>query len=216
MIDGSGQLFEYISKNIHKYNLDDNYYIYVEHEKRAQYVSTDFELICSTILKKSSTKTLIYISTTSILDSEEKETDYAQFNLKVEQFIQSNINEYLIIRLPIIIGLNMNGLIEYIYESLVTKKTINVHKNACRYIIDVDDILYYINTNKDKKNQIINFALCDSFTIIEIIDAFSEIIKMPYNFNLINKGTCFQVQPLTNLNPQEYLSQVLNKYYGQK
>ena len=103
-------------------------------------------------------KKLIYFSTCSIVDGSAK-TPYIQHKIGMENLIKSNSNNFLIFRLPIVLGLsnNNNTFFNAISNKILKNETIVVQKNISRYLIDIDDLSnilpFFI---EDYSNMIVN------------------------------------------------------------
>ena len=88
-------------------------------------------------------KKLVYISTYSVNDNSRKNKLYVKNKIKIEKIIKNNNSEYIIIRLPEIIGKskNPNTLTNFFYNNLIKNKPFKVFKNSRRNILDIDDAI---------------------------------------------------------------------------
>merc|ERR1711966_591768 len=85
----------------------------------------------------------VYISTYSVNDNSRKNKLYVKNKIKIEKIIKSNNNDYIIIRLPEIIGKskNPNTLTNFFYNNLIKNKPFKVFKNSRRNLLDIDDAI---------------------------------------------------------------------------
>ena len=105
-----------------------------------------------------SEKKLIYFSTCSIFDGS-KITPYINHKIEIEEKIKKNSENFLIFRLPIVIGIseNKNTFFNSIAKRIIEDGDISIYRNASRYIIDVDDlsnILPSFIDGKDSRKEI--------------------------------------------------------------
>ena len=169
---------------------------------------------------KLNTKQLIYISTYSILDKSRKDKPYVKNKIIIENIIKKSTNEYLIIRLPEIVGgnKNLNTLTNFFYEKINNNKSFLLFKNVRRNILDVDDAInksiilikkYY------KKQKTINLLNKSFYTPEKIVKTFEKILQKKARYKkkkIINNSFNLNDSYFLNFN-KNYLSKVLEKYY---
>ena len=169
---------------------------------------------------KLNTKQLIYISTYSILDKSRKDKPYVKNKIIIENIIKKSTNEYLIIRLPEIVGgnKNLNTLTNFFYEKINNNKSFLLFKNVRRNILDVDDAInksiilikkYY------KKQKTINLLNKSFYTPEKIVKTFEKILqkKALYKKKKLSKNS-FNLRNSYFINSNKnYLIKVLRKYY---
>jgi nucleoside-diphosphate-sugar epimerase len=171
---------------------------------------------------------LVYFSTCSVLDPELKNSKYVSHKLQMESLIEQKSKNYLILRLPQVVGFtkNSNTLTNFIYESMVKDKSINIWKYATRNLIDLDDVVSavnYILENKFFENSVINLASPFLTSPIEIVKIFEKILNKNSQLNIEEKGGSYLIdissvsQIYKDLNlvfNDQYLEKILYKYYG--
>ena len=168
---------------------------------------------------------IIYFSTCSIYDNSLKESMYVQHKLFIEAYIKKNISRYIIYRLPIVVGNNKNPhtLTNFIFNSITNNQIINVHTNACRYLIDIEDVVELVEKTLFCENQIINLNFDNKLSILELIEIFENILKKKAIKKLIIKGSCYDIDnaqlrdliKLTNYQA-DYNYKIIEKYYKMK
>jgi hypothetical protein len=116
-------------------------------------------LLLKTILENKLLK-LLYFS--SILTGVQ-DNRYYQHKLEVEDIVKKNSKDYIIFRVPQIIGKggNKNNLVNYLKQSLISGKEIIIFKNTYRSLIDVIDLVRIVNYCKD-------IVSCDTIYISDI------------------------------------------------
>ena len=124
---------------------------------------------------------IIYISSCSITDPLRNLTPYIKRKIKNENYIKKNFNNYLIIRLPEIIGKNKNRntLVNYFYYNIKNNKSFNLFKNTKRNFIEINDIvniLIEIVSNKIT-NRTINIASNNMTNVKDVVKIFEKILN---------------------------------------
>lgn len=165
----------------------------------------------------------IYFSTCSIYDSSKYNSPYVLHKLHMEEVVKEYAKNYLILRVSNAVGSggNPNLLMNYFYNQINNKKTLNIHRYATRNLIDVEDVrnitLNYIALNK--WNRIINVAYKESYFISEIILAFEIILAKSIEIEIEELGEHYSIDTyeliynFPSLNKNDYLLSLINKYY---
>jgi nucleoside-diphosphate-sugar epimerase len=170
-------------------------------------------------------KKIIYFSTSSICDKELVDSHYINHKLNMENFIAKNFSEYLIYRLPNVIGntKNKNTLINNFADSILKNSTVKLFKNSTRYIIDVDDVVNYVCLTSYLSNSIINLNFNIKYSITEIWNEIQDAIGVRGKSIELDFGKSYNVDNsffinelkennIPELNDQYYLKRILNKY----
>jgi nucleoside-diphosphate-sugar epimerase len=136
----------------------------------------EFDLL-KKVLAENTTKKFIYFSTVSI-DVKKIPTPYTTHKLNMEKYIEENTTNYLILRLPNVVGnsTNPNQLVNYFYNSLINDTPITINKNYIRYLLDVEDI-----------PSIIKFLLIKHSDVNNIVVAFPNKINISYLLHLLEE-----------------------------
>jgi nucleoside-diphosphate-sugar epimerase len=170
-------------------------------------------------------KKFIYFSTCSISDNSII-TPYINHKMMMEDLIKNNHDNYLIFRLPIVIGISNNTktFFNSLKSKIINKEVITVYENITRYIIDVDDLANLLPTliDSNDKNQIINICFNNREFVSDIIHKMEKIIgintnKIYKNDNLPNSDieNLHFVSKLKSINYEfthDYTKKVLEKY----
>jgi nucleoside-diphosphate-sugar epimerase len=170
---------------------------------------------------------IIYFSTCSILDPELRESAYVLHKLAMESYICKESKNYLIFRLPQVVGFsrNKNTLVNFLFEKVSESQSINVWTKATRNLIDIDDIVSvveYILEHKVYINDVINVANPYSVYISEIVSIFEKILNKRAFITSQNRGGNYKIDTSSvnriyadlgiNFN-QKYTEKILKKYY---
>jgi nucleoside-diphosphate-sugar epimerase len=169
---------------------------------------------------KKNKKKLIYISTYSINDNSRNNKLYVKNKIKIEKIIKRNSIEYIVIRLPEIIGKtkNLNTLTNFFYNNIINNKPFRVFKNSRRNLLDIDDAIKncikIIKKNKNK-NKMINLLNKKFNTPLQIVTYLEKILqkKAIYKFS-DNKNNKWKLKHNYFFHSKKnYLIKTLKKYY---
>jgi nucleoside-diphosphate-sugar epimerase len=227
MVIGNGL----VARRFNLYNGDDNLLVFASgvsnsKTKNPEAYNREMKLLKDS-LQQYDNKSLIYFSTCSIYDSQEKESAYVQHKLHIEELIQNRVKQYRIFRVSNLAGIssNPNTVLNFFFHHVKNGINFDLWTKACRNIIDVDHaylIIDYIVKHNIFPNQVINIANPVNHPVKKIIEAIEAFLKIRSNYIEIEKGACFEIdtspiQPIV----QElgirfdagYLNDLLNKYY---
>lgn len=170
---------------------------------------------------------LVYFSTVSIFDPSLSDSPYVLHKLYIEEMISAHFKNYLIIRLPIVVGksTNPNTLTNFLYNCIRSGKSFNLYTNAQRYLIDLDDVVFLTSQllQKVHENCKINLVLDNKTSIQSIVYLLAEIIgRQPY-FNEVPRGSDYDIdntfvkdllgEDYFQIQGSEYIEKLLKKYY---
>lgn len=166
---------------------------------------------------------LIYFSSvlTGIIDN-----DYYRHKLQVEEIIKNNCKNYIIFRIPQIVGFNgnKNNIVNFLKESVKNENEILIYKNVYRSLIDIEDLVNIVLYCIDKTNNSLLFlsgvekisAMELSTKIYGLLHKYPKIKEEtpPLNLNwetendiLINQSIDF-----LQINREGYNDKILKKY----
>ena len=132
----------------------------------------EFDLIK---LNSNTNKKFIYFSTIDI----NNDRKYFLHKKQIEEFISNNFQNYLIFRLPNIIGNggNKNNIFNYFIKNITENNLIKV-QDVYKSLIDIDDILNICQYCMESNNCIINIASIEQIKVIDIINILSEELNI--------------------------------------
>jgi nucleoside-diphosphate-sugar epimerase len=225
----------FIGKSLYKIKKDlikTNYIIYaagISHSKTKSKRNLNKELSSFKIfLKNNLSKKVIYISTADVTNSISNKSLYVKNKIKIEKLIKKRLKNYIILRLPQIIGKskNKNTLVNYFYFNIKNNKPLVLIKNFKRNVLDIADILKLIKIivySKKTKNKVIILSNKYSVQPIDIVKIFEKKLNKIVNFKF--KKIKKQIWPLyyqKNAHyfrkakitfDRNYLLKTINKYY---
>ncbi|MDT0593767.1 aminotransferase class I/II-fold pyridoxal phosphate-dependent enzyme [Glaciecola petra] len=134
----------------------------------------------------------VYFSTCSIADQDRQNTPYVTHKLEVEEFIKRHCSDYLIIRLPAVIGKsNAATTLPFVFaEKIRQGEEFCVWANAVRYPVDIDDVFKITDAfikDISLKNKCLNIASYP-YKVTEIVSIIERIQRKKANFEVIDKG----------------------------
>ena len=146
---------------------------------------------------KQTDKKLIYFGTSSIYDCSRKDTAYVMHKRSIEEYIQKNFNDYLILRLPLVIGKsnNRHTLINYSSNCIVDGNNMRIEADATRYLIDIDDVVEICNLLASRINKsTININFSEKISVLGIVKHMEEALNKKANFKIIPGGSNYNVK----------------------
>jgi len=177
---------------------------------------------------KNNKNKIIYISTADITNNLNNNSRYVLNKIKIETIIKKKFKNYIILRIPQIIGKskNKNTLINFFYNKIKNKKEIKLYSNVKRNILDIADVLKIIKKiliNKKINNKIIVLSNRYYIKPIQIIRIFEKKLNIRANFYYVKspkqKWKLYFKRNLKYFNKaniiftKNYLLKSINKYY---
>lgn len=193
------------------------------------------ELLYKMIVEcKKNNQTLVYFSSAGavygdfdeVKDEESSlfpKTMYGKYKVFFESVIVNSGINYLILRLPNVVGpkQNKNQLFPTLVLQAINRKA-NLFKNAGRDLIDIDDVCNILTKllEKDIKNHIIIVASGHCVSIPDIFDEIQLLSEEKAIINLLNRGDkqAFCTKKLYRLLPEmekfepDYYRHLIQKY----
>lgn len=177
---------------------------------------------------KNNNNKIIYISTADVTNNLSNNSKYVLNKIKIEKIIKKRFENYIILRIPQIIGKskNKNTLINFFYNKIKNKKEIKLYTNVKRNILDITDVLKIIKKiliNKKINNRIIVLSNRYSIKPIQIVRIFEKKLNIKANFyyvkspkqkwNLYFKKNLKYFNKANIVFKKNYLLKSINKYY---
>lgn len=141
---------------------------------------------------------ILYFSTCSIFDPSLQHRQYIRHKFEVEALIEERASQYLILRLPNLVGKtdNPNTFFNFMKNRIKKGEELSVFRNATRYFLDTEDLLFIIprllevlSNYQEKLNVVFN----NNITVLETIEIFRAIHETSFLFTPIDKGTAYDV-----------------------
>lgn len=227
MVVGNGM----VANAFRQYENDDNVIIFasgVSNSKENNYseFEREFKLLKSHITSK---KKIIYFSTCSIFDESISSSRYIQHKKFIENFIQKHCHQYIIFRLPNVVGntKNNNTSFNFFKNKITQGDEIQVQKQATRYIVDIDDIgelLPFFISNPNYKKETINVCFNNKISVQDLVMEMSRVLDKNAIIALCDGGTDYDVNNTEFIHSLEeqgyafnykYNSSIIEKYLRQ-
>jgi nucleoside-diphosphate-sugar epimerase len=227
MVIGNGLL----ARRFESYNNDDRFLIFASGVSNSKTKNPEAYLRETALLQKNieehQDKIIVYFSTCSIYDPDEKNSAYVQHKLNVEAIIQKSVSLYHIFRVSNVAGKssNSNTLLNYFFYHIRNEINFDLWANACRNIIDIEDVFSVADEllkNTTASAQPINIASPFNYPVKDIVAAIESFLKTRSNYVEVNKGSCFEIDLSATQNifrekqkksGDEYLASMLTKYF---
>ena len=188
----------------------------------------EVELVKSYLTKVKHPASFVYFSTISIFDPSKAENAYIRHKLFIEDLIQNSSVNYLILRLPNLVGFskNPNTLTNYFANSIRQNSTIILNAHAIRHLIDVADLSSILHSIKNKFGQdqiIVNVNTNSPLTARKIIAWIEVALKknaiIQKNLETEDLKICNENRFESSLNYQwnineDYHRKLFMKYYS--
>ena len=217
MIVGNGLI-----ANMFKTINSENYLIFASGvsnsmELNEEEFNREFNLIQSHI---NTDKKFIYFSTINLYNDDRK---YFLHKRKIEDFIINNSNNYLIFRLPNIIGNggNNNNIFNYFKINIIEGNLIKV-QDVYRSLIDIEDIKNICEYCMLLDNSIINISEIESIKVLDIINIISDELNVTpvieinlttkTNLEIKNSEIVNEAINYLGLNIKDYTKEIIKKY----
>jgi len=190
-------------------------------EDKEENFNREKKLLRETI-ENNSEKKIVYFSSIFVGF---KETKYYTHKLEMEDLISNTCKNFLIIRLPQVVGEkgNQKNIVNFFTKCLLEGEKTIIFSDSWRAIIDVNDVF---NISKELifncKNKIIKFSNIETVKVIELYKKISEIINKKENFELIdftenipninNSKEVVDIIKKLNITSENYTDKILTKY----
>ena len=171
---------------------------------------------------------IVYISTADINNNLKKKDLYVKNKIIIENLIKKRFKNYIILRLPQIIGNSKNKktLINYFFQSIKKGKKILVYNNVRRNVLDIDDVIKVLKIiifDKKMKRKTITLANKHSFQPLDLIKIlekklnkkanikFAKKVKQRWQINNNTSAILFKKAKVSF--DKNYLYKKINKYF---
>jgi nucleoside-diphosphate-sugar epimerase len=171
---------------------------------------------------------IVYFSTCSVYDKRNINV-YTNHKIKMEKVVQEISRNYLIVRLPILVGIgnNLNNLCPYFFNHIKNGTSFNLCQNAYRNIVDIDDVVKTVSLLLRKNifhNEIVNISNLRKIKVTTIVKIMEHILNKKAQYKLYSQRSYYPVNidkirkviPESMLYKNNYARLILEKYYQSK
>jgi hypothetical protein len=141
-----------------------------------------------TFIDNNSNKKIIYLSSYIARDGTSR---YAQHKRQMELMIEEKANDFLVLRLPQVVGRTMNRtLISYFVNAAKIREKLTIQRNAFRSLVDVTDVGRIISLFNQKKvtREVIAVGPLKPLRVLYIIENIESILQVKIDFTLVDDG----------------------------
>ena len=151
----------FIGSNLRRLELSKDFLVYAagvsnSNQNKVSAYKKEINVLKKVLKTVNAKKKFIYISSLSVENKKLRNDRYVKNKLLIENLIKKNIQQYLIVRLPQIVGRNKNKftLTNFLYKNIKLGKPTILWKNSIRNLIDIDDIVKILKKYLKNKPQI--------------------------------------------------------------
>lgn len=197
-------------------------------EYRIPQFERETQLLCS-IIDMYPFKKVIYFSSIFAAQAEFKDIPYYQHKKNMEALVQEKTSNYLIVRLPQIVGNTYNTtIVNYFVNCILNDASFFVQKEATRNLIDCEDVavivLKYIHYCR-KQKDIINIFGPETITVPDLIHVLENHLSKKAKYEYKNGGEKIKISQLEQFDvnnmlkkidfnfKERYISHIISKYY---
>lgn len=164
-------------------------------ETRSSEYTREFDLLKSFI---GTDKKLVYFSTCSVLYDCIDPTQYIQHKKFMEDFISCNFKDYLIFRLPNVVGTSTNEHTSFNFfrKMILDNLEIKVEEKTTRYFIDIEDVvesLTPIILSKSQNSKTFNVCFNTKIGVIDFINIMAKELEKDPRIILLNQGCSLNI-----------------------
>lgn len=164
----------------------------------------------------------VYFS--SVIHLSGMKTRYLDHKREVERLLMNNSKNYLVIRLPQVVGPsgNKNNIINYFDSCVKNNIPLKVQTNTIRSIVDIDDVFNIVRRCIDREqNTILNLSHIEKIYVNELARFIfklnnrpENIVDQPSGYSILSNNSPIidEIIEQLNINRYNYTKRVLRKY----
>jgi len=175
-------------------------------------------------------KALIYFSTCSVYDPSTEGSQYVRHKMYMERLIHMYFDNYIIFRLPIIVGSidNPHTFFNHFKNKILSGEELTVQMLASRHLIDIEDVknILTLIINKEKQSsesfrKKIDVGFDNETSVKEIVDMMLNILEKNNKINIEGLGSNYNfpktqfkeyIKEFSYTIPENYTYNLLKKY----
>jgi len=222
-----------IANRFASYSLQPKFFIYAgsinnSTTTNAIAISKEEDSINVALAAIDNTVRFVYFSSCSIEDPTQASSPYVSHKKRMEQLIQASASNYLIFRLPQVLGLtdSEHGLVNDLVKAITLGERFELWRDASRNFIDLDDVYSIVHAllgGKTYSNRVINIASPCATPVPELVNVLEGYFGKTGNSELVARGCGYPVDTsaINDVIRQlgidfgaDYLSKAVNKYHA--
>lgn len=216
-----------LAKSFLEYKINKNYNCIIfasgvsnSSENNLNNFSKEIDLINQILLKNKGSK-IIYFSSIFI----NRKNPYYQHKVEIENIIKNNSNDFLILRLPQLVGTggNSNNIFNFFKDKISKNETISIIKDSERSLIDIDDVRDFVfYALENNISGTLNFSSVEKISVLNLATLMANNLNKNLNYNLLINteiSTIFENNPEINLflklkkiEKKGYIQKLIKKY----
>lgn len=216
-----------LAKSFLEYKINKNYNCIIfasgvsnSSENNLNNFSKEIDLINQILLENKGSK-IIYFSSIFI----NRKNPYYQHKVEIENIIKNSSNDFLILRLPQLVGKggNPNNIFNFFKDKINKGESISIIENSERSLIDVDDVRDFVFYSLENDiSGVMNFSSIKKISVLELAILMANNLNKNLNYNLLINteiSTIFENSPEINLflefkkiEKKGYIEKLIKKY----
>jgi nucleoside-diphosphate-sugar epimerase len=153
----------------------------------------EMDLLSETI-RNNPDKKLVYFSTASVLDVQLADEPYVRHKLQCEELIRNLCAKHLILRVTNVVGNsgNPNTVFKFFVDRIRGEEVFELWRNACRNLVDVEDVVRISLALLAKNNAAETFLLANpvNHAVPELLATLEQKLGKNAVFISTEKGSC--------------------------
>lgn len=147
-------------------------------------------LMVERCLMRTDASKIVFFSSSNVACGQS--SPYVSHKIKLEELVKSSGKDYHIFRLSQVVGAVVNTtLVSFLVQKALDGSCINIHRDAKRYLIGVDDVAYLVADMVNKEfgvNSVVNIASGRGVLVEEIALEISRILDKAVSYKVVEGG----------------------------
>lgn len=149
-------------------------------------------------ISENKNKLIVYFSTCSVNDDSLKDTKYVKHKKSIENYIQKNAQNFIIFRLPIVIGNTKNNftLFNFLKEKLSSNQEVFIQESAYRYLVDIEDVSNVLSKVIDSEsflNSVIDVGFTKRISVLDMSNIMKKELHSKSDIHIIDGGGSYDI-----------------------
>lgn len=148
-------------------------------------------------LQNNKDKSFIYFSSCALSASDYKLNAYYQHKANMEEVVQKYSDSFYIFRIPQLFGdlKEHPTLVNFIYNSIVNDRKMELYSQAYRYVIDIEDVKILVQRyiEHGNKNIILDLANPWRYKVLDIVNILETLLHKKAIYEIVEKQDKYEL-----------------------
>lgn len=162
-------------------------------ETNPEHFRRELDLLEQT-LQENRDRRIVYFSTASVLDPELANEPYVIHKLECENRIRAACARHLILRVSNVVGNSGNPttVFNFFVEKIRREANFELWVNACRNLVDIDDVVRITSALLNENDSAITFILANptNHPVPELVASLERKLNKKAFYKMVHKGSC--------------------------